>query len=229
MKSTTGECGMRQNQPLPLESPEDREALLGVARASIRHGFEHQSSLQVDPDHFSARLREPGACFVTLRCSGRLRGCVGSLEATRSLVEDVAHNAFASAFRDPRFRPLTEEEERADLEVHLSILTSPEPLPCRSEAELLSTLRPGIDGLILEDGPHRGLEKNHFREALGDAIASLPERERLVIALYYDEELNLREIGQVLGVSESRVCQIHSQAALRLRSRLSDWLVDNDL
>ena len=82
---------------------------------------------------------------------------------------------------------------------------------------------------ILEDGPHRGLEKNHFREALGDAIASLPERERLVIALYYDEELNLREIGQVLGVSESRVCQIHSQAALRLRSRLSDWLVDNDL
>ena len=51
-----------------------------------------------------------------------------------------------------------------------------------------------------------------------------PEPERLVIALYYDEELNLREIGQVLGVSESRVCQIHSQAALRLRSRLSEWL-----
>ncbi|MDJ0814337.1 MAG: RNA polymerase sigma factor FliA, partial [Woeseiaceae bacterium] len=70
---------------------------------------------------------------------------------------------------------------------------------------------------LLEDGPARGLEKSHFREALGDAIASLPERERLVIALYYDEELNLREIGQVLGVSESRVCQIHSQAALRLR------------
>ena len=48
----------------------------------------------------------------------------------------------------------------------------------------------------------------------------------MVIALYYDEELNLREIGQVLGVSESRVCQIHSQATLRLRSRLSDWLSD---
>ena len=54
--------------------------------------------------------------------------------------------------------------------------------------------------------------------------AGLPERERLVIALYYDEDLNLREIGQVLGVSESRVCQIHSQAALRLRSRLTEWL-----
>jgi RNA polymerase sigma factor for flagellar operon FliA len=74
------------------------------------------------------------------------------------------------------------------------------------------------------ESPFEGLEKEDFKEALADAIASLPERERLVIALYYDEELNLREIGQVLGVSESRVCQIHSQAALRLRSRLTEWL-----
>jgi RNA polymerase sigma factor for flagellar operon FliA len=72
--------------------------------------------------------------------------------------------------------------------------------------------------------PFEGLERQKFKEALADAIASLPERERLVIALYYDEELNLREIGQVLGVSESRICQIQSQAAMRLRARLSDWL-----
>jgi RNA polymerase sigma factor for flagellar operon FliA len=72
--------------------------------------------------------------------------------------------------------------------------------------------------------PFEGLEKEDFKMALADAIAGLPERERLVIALYYDEDLNLREIGQVLGVSESRVCQIHSQAALRLRSRLTEWL-----
>ncbi|OOZ37240.1 RNA polymerase sigma factor FliA [Solemya velesiana gill symbiont] len=74
------------------------------------------------------------------------------------------------------------------------------------------------------NGPFEGMQKDAFKEALADAIAGLPERERLVIALYYDDELNLREIGQVLGVSESRVCQIHSQATLRLRSRLSDWL-----
>lgn len=74
------------------------------------------------------------------------------------------------------------------------------------------------------EGPFEGLEKEDFKAALADAIAGLPERERLVIALYYDEDLNLREIGQVLGVSESRVCQIHSQAALRLRSRLTEWL-----
>jgi RNA polymerase sigma factor for flagellar operon FliA len=76
----------------------------------------------------------------------------------------------------------------------------------------------------LFETPIDGLEKEKFKEALADAIASLPERERLVIALYYDEELNLREIGQVLGVSESRICQIQSQAAMRLRARLSDWL-----
>lgn len=81
---------------------------------------------------------------------------------------------------------------------------------------------------LFEETPFEGLERSHFRAALTDAIATLPERERLVIALYYDEELNLREIGQVLGVSESRVCQIHGQAALRLRSRLSEWLPQFD-
>lgn len=73
-----------------------------------------------------------------------------------------------------------------------------------------------------------GMQKDAFKKALAEAIAGLPERERLVIALYYDEEMNLREIGQVLGVSESRVCQIHSQATLRLRARLAEWLSDAD-
>ena len=169
---------MRQTQPLPLESSEDREALLGIDRASIRHGLEHGSPLRVDPDRFSPRLREPGACFVTLRRSGRLRGCVGSLDATRSLVEDVAHNAFASAFRDSRFEPLTEEEERAGFDVHLSVLTPPEPLPCRSEAELLSKLQPGIDGLILQDGPHRATFLPSVWESLTEPKKFLTELKR---------------------------------------------------
>jgi len=85
------------------------------------------------------------------------------------------------------------------------------------------------DGLPLQmegtiDTPFDGLQKSASKQALADAIAGLPERERLVIAMYYDDEMNLREIGHVLGVSESRVCQIHSQATLRLRSRLSVWL-----
>lgn len=71
--------------------------------------------------------------------------------------------------------------------------------------------------------PSRGLEDERFQKALADAIANLPERERLVLSLYYDEELNLKEIGEVLGVSESRVSQLHSQCAARLRSRLGEW------
>ncbi len=72
-------------------------------------------------------------------------------------------------------------------------------------------------------GPLHGLEDERFQAALADAIANLPERERLVLALYYDEELNLKEIGEVLGVSESRVSQLHSQCAARLRARLGEW------
>ena len=72
-------------------------------------------------------------------------------------------------------------------------------------------------------GPCDGLQRSAFKAHLAKAIDGLPDREKLVLALYYDEELNLKEIGEVIGVSESRVSQIHSQAAMRLRSRLSDW------
>ncbi len=70
------------------------------------------------------------------------------------------------------------------------------------------------------------LEADQFRESLAKAISTLPERERLVLSLYYDDELNLREIGEVLEVSESRVCQIHGQAVLRIRARLGEWFAN---
>jgi RNA polymerase sigma factor for flagellar operon FliA len=75
--------------------------------------------------------------------------------------------------------------------------------------------------------PAQYVQSDALRLQLAKAIASLPERERLVLALYYDEELNLKEIGLVLGVSESRVSQIHSQAALRLRAKMTDWALDD--
>lgn len=76
------------------------------------------------------------------------------------------------------------------------------------------------------DGPLEGLQSEDFKRGLAEAIAGLPERERLVMTLYYDEELNLREIGSILGVSESRVCQIHGQAVIRLQSRMNHWVDD---
>ncbi|MDB1123315.1 RNA polymerase sigma factor FliA [Vibrio algarum] len=71
--------------------------------------------------------------------------------------------------------------------------------------------------------PFQGVADENFRNALIDSIKTLPEREALVLSLYYDEELNLKEIGEVLGVSESRVSQIHSQSMQRLRAKLSEW------
>jgi len=71
--------------------------------------------------------------------------------------------------------------------------------------------------------PLEDIERTHLQEALATAIGSLPEREQLVMSLYYEQELNLREIGAVLGVTESRVCQIHGQAVVRLRARMADW------
>lgn len=76
--------------------------------------------------------------------------------------------------------------------------------------------------------PEENVQNNAMRAALAAAIERLPEREKMVLSLYYDEELNLKEIGLVLGVSESRVSQIHSQAAMRLKARLADWHSGSD-
>lgn len=84
----------------------------------------------------------------------------------------------------------------------------------------------GCAGIEAPNHPLENLQAADFQRSLSEAIAGLPERERLVMALYYDEELNLREIGEVLGVSESRVCQIHGQALIRLRARMGEWIAN---
>lgn len=129
--------------------------LLDLARASIRYGLEEGSPLPVTLAGFAAELVAPRASFVTLEKGGRLRGCIGSLEAWRPLAVDIAENAFAAAFRDPRFPPLR-EDEAADLAIHLSLLTPAVAMVFSSEADLLAQLQPGVDGLILSAGPCRG-------------------------------------------------------------------------
>lgn len=129
--------------------------LLALARASIAHGLNTGKALKVNLKDYPPELSEKGACFVTLERHGQLRGCIGMLEAVRPLAQDVAENAYAAAFRDPRFPSLT-EEELAGLELHISVLTPAEPMQFDSEADLLRQLQPGIDGLILAEGPRRG-------------------------------------------------------------------------
>jgi RNA polymerase sigma factor for flagellar operon FliA len=75
--------------------------------------------------------------------------------------------------------------------------------------------------------PFDKLQEEDFKQGLVEKISSLPEREKMIMSLYYDDEFNLREIGEILGITEGRVCQIHSQALLRLRARMTDWINDN--
>lgn len=108
------------------------------------------------PDRpLAAWLDEPGATFVTLTREGELRGCIGTLIAERPLREDVANNARAAAFRDPRFPPLEHREFDA-IAVEVSLLSSLERVAVESEEQLLALLRPGIDGVLLEHGWQRG-------------------------------------------------------------------------
>ena len=134
---------------------EHRGRLLELAKNSIRYGLETGKPLTIDLADFPEELTRQRATFVTLLKNHQLRGCIGMLQAVRPLAEDVAENAFSAAFRDSRFAPL-QADEINDLEIHISILTPPEPVLFTSEQDLLEQLQPGIDGLILEEGRHRG-------------------------------------------------------------------------
>ncbi len=134
----------------------DQLSLLSLARESIQHGLDHGSPLRPNLETFDTGLSEQGAAFVTLEKQGELRGCIGSVEAYRSLVEDVAENAWNAAFTDPRFNPLT-RVEFPHLHVEISVLTQPEEMPVSSEEDLKNQLIPGRDGLILREGHLRGL------------------------------------------------------------------------
>lgn len=133
---------------------QQRQTLLAIARASIEHGLRHAQCSALDTAEFPAELRARLACFVTLKTGQALRGCIGSLEAVRPLVMDVHENAYAAAFRDPRFEPLTWQEWPA-VRISLAILSPPAAMSVVDEETLLATLRPGIDGVILEYGPRR--------------------------------------------------------------------------
>ncbi|MFH0908698.1 MAG: AmmeMemoRadiSam system protein A [bacterium] len=132
-------------------SNQSRQRLLAIAAKSIRHGLEHDEPASVKIADLPEELRATRATFVTLERRKQLRGCIGMLEARFPLGVDVANNAFSAAFRDPRFPPLTKNEMEG-LDIHISILSPPEPLPCKDEQDLLAKLRPNIDGLIIADG-----------------------------------------------------------------------------
>jgi AmmeMemoRadiSam system protein A len=158
---------MSSHEPGAPARTAGNHSLRALARASIAHGLREGRPLPVDLAGYTAELRAPGASFVTLRKSGELRGCTGTLEPSHPLVVDVAENAFRSAFGDRRFPPLA-AGELEELSISVSVLSPLEPIRARSQEELLARLRPGIDGVVLRDGPHVGTFLPSVWESLPD-------------------------------------------------------------
>jgi AmmeMemoRadiSam system protein A len=128
--------------------PTDEERgkiLLPIARAAIARAL----GVPLSADESAPWLSESGACFVTLTQKNELRGCIGTLRAHRSLLDDVKSNAVAAALCDPRFTPLRAEELDMTT-IEISLLSPIRAMDIRNEADALSQLRAGIDGIVFE-------------------------------------------------------------------------------
>jgi len=195
-------------------------ASFALASESPRYGAEHgRKLLQIARQSISAALgagREPGApvaeeswlcesraSFVTLMQGDELRGCVGALEAQRPLAQDVAENARAAAFEDTRFKPLTLDEfERTDIEV--SLLSTPKRLLFEHHAELIARLRPGVDGIILEQG-----EEGKRATFLPQVWGGLPDPEQFIA--------HLKRKAGIAPDTDLRSCRVKRYTVLKWR------------
>jgi len=174
-------------------SEENQYLLLTIARLAIETGLKSPGT-HYSPDHerLPEELKKNGAAFVTLELDNRLRGCIGSLEAYRPLAQDVAANAYAAAFSDPRFVPLSLREFN-QLHVSISILTEPVPMHVESEQDLLQQLQPGKDGLILEAGHHRGTFLPSVWESLPSPLLFVQQLKRKagLAESYWSDEVKI--------------------------------------
>lgn len=189
-------------------SPEEKKALLRLAREAIVAAVQQQELAQPALDDLPPALRRPGTCFVTLTQHGDLRGCIGGLEADQPLALDVQKHAAQTALFDYRFGPVT-TAELDDIEIEISVLTEPQPLAYQDAADLLGRLRPGIDGVILSGGGRRATFLPQVWERLPDPVDFLnllclkmeaPEDEwrqgRLEVRTYQAEKFTEREFAR---------------------------------
>lgn len=132
------------------------EDLIKLIVRSLEYGLVKDSPPKVAVNTFAKELQVKRATFVTLEKNRVLRGCIGTIIAYRSLVEDIVENAFAAAFRDPRFPPL-QADERQDLSFSLSVLSPMSQMSFDNEDHFLEQLRPLIDGVLIQDGKNRSV------------------------------------------------------------------------
>lgn len=186
-------------------SEDEKSRLLVMARQSVEAAVNHRRLLVLDFSNLPLSLREKGASFVTLtEEDGRLRGCIGALEAYQPLAEDVCEHAAAAATEDYRFAPVLPREV-ALLHIEVSRLTAPLPLEYDRPENLPLRLHPGADGVILRDGPQRATflpqvwEQlpspdeflSHLCQKMG-APANLWRKKKLQVLVYQVEEFHER-------------------------------------
>ena len=146
------------------------KTMLKIARDAIMEQFTGQRLIDTEAlVKEYPRLAEPGAVFVTLNEKGHLRGCIGSVEAHRPLIEDIIHNARAAAFSDSRFLPV-EQDEMDDITIEISLLSEPEEIFYTDEEDLERKVVPGADGIILSKGFYRAVFLPQVWEKLPDFL-----------------------------------------------------------
>lgn len=185
-----------------LLTPDEKQTLLRLARQALELGVRGEKLPPLDWDALTPNLRADGASFVTLTVRGELRGCIGALEACQPLVEDVREHVLAAAMNDYRFRPVQTGELR-QIQIEVSRLTAPLPLDYSSPEDLLSKLRPGVDGVVLRDGNRRATFLPQVWESLPrpedflahlcdkmGAASDLWKRKHLTVLVYQVEEFH---------------------------------------
>ena len=181
---------------------EEKETLLRLARQALEMGVRGQTLPPLDLESMPPRLQEDGVSFVTLTIDGNLRGCIGALEPSMPLADDVREHAVAAALQDYRF-PNVSPDELSQIEIEVSRLTIPVPLEYTTPEDLLNKLRPGIDGVLLRDGPRRATFLPQVWEKIPDpaefldnlcykmgAESDLWRKKNLEISIYQVEEFH---------------------------------------
>jgi AmmeMemoRadiSam system protein A len=135
-------------------SDQEKKYLLGLAREALTLGVRGLKLPDLELRSITPKLRQPGATFVTLTKNQELRGCIGSLEATRPLAEDVRIHTIAAALEDYRFPPV-EVNEVPMISIEISRLTTPTKIDFDHPDEAKSIIRPGIDGVVIRKGGRR--------------------------------------------------------------------------
>ncbi len=159
------------NSPL---SHAEKQFLLDLARKTLEDALQGRKMAKLEPGSIPEKLHLSGASFVTLTKHGRLRGCIGTLEAYQPLVEDVREHTLAAAFNDYRF-PAVHEYELEKIKIEISVLSKPEELEYSNPDELLARLRPNIDGITLMDGKRRATFLPQVWEKIPDKVEFLEQ------------------------------------------------------